>query len=587
MISALQRQADAAFAAGHHAKAWKIYQQGLASYTDSDAKPPESLYVNAGACLRRLGRQDEAIKLLKQGLGDYPHQASIHNNLANNFADQQADKWLILQHCLLSQLLGQEKQGSAYMAAHALWQLNFPLSAYEVLHRWWTTHAKDDAPDLAIVSLLLELSLTILDEDELEPISSWCLTRLQGSEGVENIPQKLAIMAALARKGSAAEALQLHRQVGALLDSQGNSSDHSSMYVNASWNLAIVLLGDGKMQPGWKLYEYGLRTPSKSPQRWQRALAKLFSAQQVPLWRGEPLPAGTRILLMAEQAVGDTMMFLQLLPELLKRDLVVTLVVPSRLEPIYSRSFPQCRVLSSEQAEQSLSADNFDVQCPVGSLPQHLLADWVAAGNPQTRLSIQAPLAEQLRRQYRKGLGRGKPLIGISWSGGGKRERIRIKSVTVDQMASLMKRLDARFISLQYGNCARQIEAWQHEGIDIIDPSEIDPLKDMDSWLAQVSACDLVISVANTTIHGSALVGVPTFCLLSRSPDWRWTRHDGQGSYWYDMVQVARQSKAGSWQFALDAAVDWVDTMRVRRYCVEPGSAHRQSQSLSFEVLLP
>jgi len=289
---------------------------------------------------------------------------------------------------------------------------------------------------------------------------------------------------------------------------------------------------------------------------------------------------------MAEQAVGDTMMFLQLLPELLHRELALTLVVQPRLHPIYARSFPELTVVSSDEAEQSLDPSAFDLQCPVGSLPQYLLAGWVERGSTQTHLRVDTKLKARLRRDYRRGLGRGKPLIGISWSGGGKRDRIRVKSLGVDRMAELMGRLDARFVSLQYGNCARQIESWQRQGIDIVDPCEINALHDMDSWLAQVAACDLVISVANTTIHGAALVGVPTFCLLSRSPDWRWTRRDDEGSYWYDAVDVARQARGGSWTMALDEAVEWVTAKRASRYTVEPGGAHARAQVLSFQEWL-
>ena len=74
------------------------------------------------------------------------------------------------------------------------------------------------------------------------------------------------------------------------------------------------------------------------------------------------------------------MMFLQLLPELLKQDLFLILVVPNRLQAIYARSFPQCRVLSNEDAEETLQPEELDLQLPVGPLPQYLLSDWVDSG---------------------------------------------------------------------------------------------------------------------------------------------------------------------------------------------------------------
>ena len=41
----------------------------------------------------------------------------------------------------------------------------------------------------------------------------------------------------------------------------------------------------------------------------------------------------------------------------------------------------------------------------------------------------------------------------------------------------------------------------------------------MDSWLSQVAAMDAVISIANTTVHGSGGCGTPTLCLVSQQSD--------------------------------------------------------------------
>ena len=75
----------------------------------------------------------------------------------------------------------------------------------------------------------------------------------------------------------------------------------------------------------------------------------------------------------------------------------------------------------------------------------------------------------------------------------------------------------------------------------------IDPVKNMHSWLDQVAACDAVISVANTTIHGAGGLGVPTLCLLGNNSDWRWFSDPSiNRSYWYPSVGVTRQDESGS-----------------------------------------
>ena len=45
---------------------------------------------------------------------------------------------------------------------------------------------------------------------------------------------------------------------------------------------------------------------------------------------------------------------------------------------------------------------------------------------------------------------------------------------------------------------------------DIIYDNSVNSLVDMDTWLSQVAAMDAVLTVANTTVHGSAGLGIPT-----------------------------------------------------------------------------
>ena len=81
----------------------------------------------------------------------------------------------------------------------------------------------------------------------------------------------------------------------------------------------------------------------------------------------------------------------------------------------------------------------------------------------------------------------------------------------------------------------------------------------MNSWLNQVDACDAVISIANTTIHGAGGLRKPTLCLLGVKADWRWLKaRSCRKSYWYPTVDVAWQSEDRSWDAALDEIMPWL-----------------------------
>ena len=329
--------------------------------------------------------------------------------------------------------------------------------------------------------------------------------------------------------------------------------------INAGWNLGCHLLKNGHMGEGWELYNYGLQTPAPGLQRWQRALPKLFDYGAVELWDGSHIN-NRRLLVMGEQAIGDTMMFLRLLPVLLKESKNITLMLPSRLVPIYKRSYPELNVVSDEIGEEKLDSNLFDLQIPCGSIPSRRMKEWISDDWEQTTLKADEKLVQSLSQKYRVSMTVDQPLIGVSWIGGGKSERIRTKSMPSEQFQEIMKQIpNARFLSLQYGKCHKQIEAWQHNGFDIVFDHEIDPLKNMDDWLAQVACCNSIISVANTTIHGAGGLNKPTLCLQSRTTDWRWI--DGlPHSYWYSSVDAVSQAKDGSWDQSIKGVKKWLES---------------------------
>ena len=176
-------------------------------------------------------------------------------------------------------------------------------------------------------------------------------------------------------------------------------------------------------------------------------------------------------------------------------------------------------------------------------------------------LNADRKLSNKLRSEYINYRSRKQFLVGISWTGGGRGPRIQEKSVDPTQFLSLLTgHGSVRFVNLQYGNSSPQIHQWQSSGLDIIHDKRINPLKDMDSWLSQVQACDAVLSVANTTIHGAGGLNIPTLCLLSIYSDWRWLS-DAKvtQSYWYPSVGIARQSVDKSWSSAFSLVKTWFE----------------------------
>jgi tetratricopeptide (TPR) repeat protein len=558
----------------------------LLSDTSTEKKIRITAYLLGSSALRNLKETDRAIHALKKGLSEYPEQVGMLHNLGNCYRDRGGDaRWKAYECYLNAVEMAPNNEKFVLSLTRNLLDLSFPGLAYQQLQTWMSTQASNSSPSAETLSLLLELVGRVMEPPVAQNVGKWCLDHL-GQLAGNDLNGQAGVAIYRGRLGQTKEALAWFNKAQATLADNHQQAlrspredrtlaNQEQTIINAGWNLSCHLLKHGQMADGWRLYNYGLQTPAAGLQRWQRALPKPFNHQTIPIWDGSPLE-NRRLLLMGEQAIGDSMMFLRLLPILLKESSAITLMLPNRLVPIYQRSFPSLSVVSDGLGDHQLNASDFDLQIPCGSVPALRMEQWIKGDWEQTPLKANPDMVDSLRQKYRADLGTDQPLIGISWLGGGKTERIRTKSMPSDQFLMAMKKIpSARFISLQYGNCKRQIEIWQHQGLDIHWDQEINPLKSMDDWLAQVACCDAVVSVANTTIHGAGGLGKPTMCLQSRTTDWRWIDGLNQ-SYWYDTVDAVSQSKDGSWDNAIEQLSTWAPTINTANDHVRMSKAERQ-----------
>ena len=57
---------------------------------------------------------------------------------------------------------------------------------------------------------------------------------------------------------------------------------------------------------------------------------------------------------------------------------------------------------------------------------------------------------------------------------------------------------------------------------------------------------DVVVSVDTAPLHLAGALGVKTYGLIQRSPDWRWGLA-GERTMWYDSVTLLRQERLFDW----------------------------------------
>ena len=546
------------------------YQRAL---DQKDFKPV--LFQNYGALLRQLNKSDQAKSVYEQGISLYPNEVPILRNYANLIRESSPSKALSIHLSLLrdhfKSLDSDVEVPELLPIIQILKQLKCNHWALDVCKFSLCTNKLTAQVAIEILYIMSDLDESSLDSknlSQLENVFYNILATCEESFQAEFL-YSLSWLYFEARDFAKAVDLLARARLSVQQSvSADNSSRSKAIKMNdiTCWNASTILLKAQDFALGWQLFDSGLRAPAPGPQAWQRALPKPFTHSEIEIWRGENL-AGKNLLLLEEQAVGDVMQFMTLLPELIAEAAHVSVLVNNRLLPIYRRFYGSKKyksnvtIVSFDDIKQGrVSSDLFHYQSPLGSVCQYRFSHPSRYGLNSPSISASKKSSIALRNKYLSNSPHKKKIIGISWRGGGTHTRIKQKSISVAQFQHILQDFDdVLFVSLQYGDVESALNHWSKSHINVLHDETINPLKSMDSWLSQVAACDAVISVANTTIHGSGGLNIPTLCLLSRFSDWRWFDDPSVDmSYWYPSVGIARESVDTGWDNAIQQARSWI-----------------------------
>jgi tetratricopeptide (TPR) repeat protein len=297
-------------------------------------------------------------------------------------------------------------------------------------------------------------------------------------------------------------------------------------YARARMNSAMLQLLAGDFASGWRNFE----------SRWSVFAPRGFSQ---PLWRGEPL-AGARILLHAEQGLGDSLQFLRYLPLVQEAGGAVVLELPARLRRLAAQLPGIAALVNSGDP-----LPPFDCHCPLMSLPLALSAaqETIPAQVPYLRVPEEALQAAAALAWPAAGL-----RVGLVWAGSPNHAKNRFRSMPLALLEPLFGLRDIHFFSLQMGPETEQLGAQPSAlGAHIADLSQaMGSVSDMADTAALIAQLDLVISVDTSVAHLAGALAKPVWVLLSYAADWRWLL-DREDSPWYPTARLFRQPALGDW----------------------------------------
>lgn len=290
--------------------------------------------------------------------------------------------------------------------------------------------------------------------------------------------------------------------------------------------------------------------------RWETdGFADQIRPHKQPIWQGENL-AGKKILIAAEQGVGDEVMYAGMLQKLVEQGAAVFYETGGRLFELLERSLPGVMFGRSQNPPAPIfSSDDFDYRLMAGSL-MFRVADSGGALQPKTAyLKPEPSLTERLRAKYRAPDEDGSApnlVVGIAWKSGNPVNGVR-RTAGLDLWGPVFETPGVRFVNLQYGDVDAEIrDAEAKFNCTIIQDDEVDAKGNLDPFAAQVASLDLVVSTDNSTVHFAGALGVPTIMLLNHEPDWRWFGAE-EANRWYESVAHIRQETAYDWAPVLEA----------------------------------
>ena len=293
----------------------------------------------------------------------------------------------------------------------------------------------------------------------------------------------------------------------------------------AHWNYSLCLLQNARKEDNWgeawEEYEWGLT--EGTGQRILKSFTKL------PQWDGQ---SGSKILVYDEQGIGDSIMFVSMLPDLMQRKEVILDCHP-RLTTLFSRSFGvQCYGTRKNKDVDWVDAEKPDAVIAAGSLGKFFRrknADF--PGTPYLK-------AEPLERDHSRFR------VGISWTGGRSTGRIAKRTVPLNWWQSILNVPGVEFVSLQYTDGALpEIESVNRLGYDIRQLPEAQA-EDYYETARAVASCDLIISVCTSIVHLAGALGVPCWVMVPKHPAWRYQTSGPMP--WYKSVRLYRQPAAGA-----------------------------------------
>jgi hypothetical protein len=229
-----------------------------------------------------------------------------------------------------------------------------------------------------------------------------------------------------------------------------------------------------------------------------------------------------------------------------------------RLHPIYRRAFPTVRLLDRKELSSCSTDSGYDAQAPIGDLAYLLRADEAFVRGSRSNY-LRPDLALGQRMRALQPWADADVVCGIAWRSANPRFG-NDKSMPLIDMVSALRNPAVSFVNLQYGAVQNDIQIVRKRlGVEVHEVEGLDIFNDIESLMALISVCDIVVTTSNVTAHLAGSMGKRAAVLvpMDKGRIWYWHDHDDH-SLWYPSLRLFFQEHPTGWTKPLQTCAEWI-----------------------------